>query len=129
MDRDGRRTALLAAPELNRDPVLNRRLARRLAPVPVSLRRPAQRVVAKLAPAWMARGALEPAAATRRALLGRDAAGPPRFLLRVDEFPYSTSFDQPEKYGAQPAARFHAVLAEAEVPYLMAVVPQLVHDP
>ncbi len=129
MDREAYHTALLAA-ELTRDPALNRRQARRLTPpVPGGLQRSAQRALVKLAPARMARGALAPAAAARRALLGRAAAGPPRFLLRVDEFPYSTSFDQPEKYGAQPAARFHAVLAEAEVPYLMAVVPQLVHDP
>jgi hypothetical protein len=53
--------------------------------------------------------------------------GPPRFLLRVDEFPYSSSFDLPDRYGLEPAHRFHAVLADAGVPYLMAIVPQLTH--
>ena len=130
MDQDARRTVLLAVPELDREPALDRRMARRLAPpIKRSLGRQGERALAKLAPARVAHGALAPAAATRRALLGEAAARPPRFLLRVDEFPYSTSFDQPEKYGAEPSARFHAVLAEAEVPYLMAIVPQLVHDP
>ncbi len=61
----------------------------------------------------------------RRAVLGDDAAGPPRVLVRVDEFPYSSAFDEPERYGMASATRFHELLVAAEIPYLMAVVPQL----
>jgi hypothetical protein len=57
------------------------------------------------------------------------AGGPPRFLVRVDEFPYATSLDQPERYGLEAAVRFHEVMADAGVLYLMAIVPQLTRAP
>jgi Uncharacterized protein conserved in bacteria (DUF2334) len=130
MDRDARRSARLLAPELREEPVLRGRLARRLAPpVPSEAVRMAQLVWSKLRPAAFGRHALASGVAARRAFLGDAASGPPRFLVRVDEFPYATSFDEPEHYGVEPSERFHAVLAEAGVPYLMAIVPQLVHQP
>lgn len=129
-DLDARRTLLLAAAELQGEPDLSFRLARRLAPrVPPAAVRMAQLVVAHVTPTTLSRHALAPAAASRRAVLGGEAAGPPRFLLRVDEFPYATSLDHGDRYGPGPSARFHAVLSEANIPYLMAVVPQLVHNP
>lgn len=97
--------------------------------MPPAAIRMAQLVAAHLVPTGLSRQALAPAQAARRATLGQDASGPPRFLLRVDEFPYATSLDHPDRYGPEPSARFHAVLSEARVPYLMAVVPQLVHRP
>jgi hypothetical protein len=60
--------------------------------------------------------------AARRAVAGQDAAGPPRVLLRVDEFPHARVLDEP-RYGREAFLRFHAVLAEAQVPYLLAVLP------
>lgn len=130
MPTGAQKTARLAAPELDREPRLSPLVARRLAPaippVPVRL---AQLVSSKLSAERVGRHALAPARAARRSLLGRAAEGPPRFLVRVDEFPYSTSFDQPESYGVEASARFHAVFAAAGVPYLMAIVPQLVHRP
>ncbi len=57
------------------------------------------------------------------------ADGSPRFLVRVDEFPYSTAFDQPERYGISAAKRFHDVMRNVGVAYLMAIVPQLTHAP
>jgi peptidoglycan/xylan/chitin deacetylase (PgdA/CDA1 family) len=129
-DLDARRTLLLAARELPHEPDLGFRLARRLAPrVPPAAVRMAQLVAAHFAPLSLSRRALAPAAASRRAALGEKAAGPPRFLLRVDEFPYATSLDHPDRYGPGPSARFHAVLREANIPYLMAVVPQVVRNP
>lgn len=127
---DARRTALLAIPELEDEPHLDHRLARRLAPsVPPAAVRMAQLVAAHLTRTSLSRRALAAAAASRRAVLGQSAAGPPRFLLRVDEFPYSTSLEHPDRYGPGPSARFHGVLRQAGIPYLMAVVPQLVRDP
>lgn len=127
---DALRTLRLAAPELDNPVDLDRRLARRLAPgVPPPAIRLAQLVAAHLVPTRMSRRALAPAEAARRSAFGEPGGGPPRFLLRVDEFPYATSLDHPDRYGAEPSAQFHAVLSDAGIPYLMAVVPQLVRRP
>jgi hypothetical protein len=71
---------------------------------------------------------LTPLQAARRDALGKAAEGPPKFLVRVDEFPYSTGYDDP-RFGYDASARFHAVLAEAGVAYLLAVVSQWTHAP
>jgi predicted ATP-grasp superfamily ATP-dependent carboligase len=71
---------------------------------------------------------LEPLLAARRAALGEAADGPPRFLVRVDEFPYSSGYDDP-KFGYEASVRFHSTMAEAGVEYLLAVVPQWTHQP
>lgn len=55
--------------------------------------------------------------------------GPPRFLVRVDEFPCATSLDDPERYGLNAARRFHEVMRETGVRHLMAVVPQMTRSP
>jgi Uncharacterized protein conserved in bacteria (DUF2334) len=72
---------------------------------------------------------LEPLIAARRAALGDSAQGPPRFLVRVDEFPYYTTFDEPQQQGVEMSRRFHAVMAEEGVPHLMSILPQLTHAP
>jgi peptidoglycan/xylan/chitin deacetylase (PgdA/CDA1 family) len=128
---DAARTALLAAPEATggRHSV-DGRLARRLTPrIPPPLIGDLQRVRSKLGPARFSAASLRPGIAARRSLLGTAAEGPPRVLLRVDEYPYATSLDHPESYGIEPSTRFHSVLADAGIPYLMAIVPQLVYDP
>jgi predicted ATP-grasp superfamily ATP-dependent carboligase len=71
---------------------------------------------------------LAPLQAARRAVLGRRADGPPRLLVRVDEFPYYSGFDNP-RFGYEASERFHSVLAEEGVPHLLAVVPQWTHEP
>jgi predicted ATP-grasp superfamily ATP-dependent carboligase len=71
---------------------------------------------------------LAPLQVARRTALGRDADGPPRFLVRVDEFPYATGYDDP-RFGYDASVRFHAAMAEAGVEYLIAVVPQWTHEP
>ena len=68
---------------------------------------------------------LDRSIAMREHALGSDAKGPPRFLVRVDEFPYSASFDQPDRYGVDSVRQFHEIMSAAGVDYLMAVVPQL----
>jgi len=97
---------------------------RRVPPAPV---RAAQRVAVKLGRLDWERAWLEPLMSARKAVLGDAAAGPPRFLVRVDEYPYYTSYDRPEDL--EMSARFHEVMAGAGLTHLMAVVPQLTHDP
>jgi Uncharacterized protein conserved in bacteria (DUF2334) len=70
---------------------------------------------------------LEPLLSLRRSALGDAASGPPRFLVRVDEFPYYTSFDKPQDL--EMSRRFHHVMASCGVPHLMSVLPQLTHAP
>lgn len=72
--------------------------------------------------------AVEPAVALRRAVLGGAAEGPPRILLRVDEFPIAGSRDDPALLGTASFARVHDVLAAAGVPYLVAVLPRVARD-
>ncbi len=70
---------------------------------------------------------LAPLQAARREALGAGVGGGPRFLVRVDEFPYYCGLDMP-KFGLEASRRFHAVMAEAGVPHLMSVLPQWTHD-
>lgn len=96
--------------------------------VPAAPRRAAQRVAMKLGRLDWERAWLEPLIAARREVLGSEAvSGPPRFLVRVDEFPYYTSFDRPQDI--EMSRRFHAVMAAAGLPHLMSALPQLTHAP
>ncbi len=70
----------------------------------------------------------EPLARFRRAALGEAAAGPPRALVRVDEFPHARAFDPAGEFGTEAYRRFHAVLAEAGIPYLLAITPHVSRD-
>lgn len=70
---------------------------------------------------------LRPLQSARRRALGEAAEGAPRLLVRVDEFPYYSGYDNP-KFGYEASRRFHAVMAEARVRHLMSVVPQWTHD-
>jgi hypothetical protein len=70
---------------------------------------------------------LGPLAAARRAVLGPAAAGPPRFLVRVDEFPLAGAYEGNARRDAD-FARFHSILTEAGVPYLIAVSPGVARD-
>jgi peptidoglycan/xylan/chitin deacetylase (PgdA/CDA1 family) len=55
-------------------------------------------------------------------------AGEARALVRVDEFPHAGAFDPGDRFGADAFRRFHAVLADAGVPYLLAVTPRVARD-
>jgi peptidoglycan/xylan/chitin deacetylase (PgdA/CDA1 family) len=70
-----------------------------------------------------------PAEAARRAVLGDAAPGPPRFLVRVDEFPHVGAWDEHGRYGSEAFRRFHAILTEAGVPYLIAVPTRVSRAP
>lgn len=113
-------TSAQAAP----DEVTAPRIARRLRPrIPGNAHRLAQRLAVK-------RGLLSPEQRSvvrmerlRRRVLGDAAQAPPRFLVRMDEFPHWLAADEP-RFGTDGFERFHAVMAAAGVPYLTAVVPQ-----
>jgi peptidoglycan/xylan/chitin deacetylase (PgdA/CDA1 family) len=65
----------------------------------------------------------------RRRMLGDRAAGPPRFLVRVDEFPHYLAWDDPARYGTDRFRRFHEVMRSAGVPYLVAALPRISRHP
>lgn len=96
-------------------------------PVGSAPRRVLQRVAMKRGRLEWERSWLERLMRTRREVLGEAAAGPPRFLVRVDEFPYYTSFDRPQDI--EMSRRFHGVMAEVGLTHLMSVLPQLTHAP
>jgi len=71
----------------------------------------------------------EPLIAARRKVLGDRAAAPPRFLVRVDEFPHYKAWDEPERFGSAGFERFHEILQAAGVPYLVAALPRVSRAP
>lgn len=123
--------AELAAGTLGSDavaipPVLD---AIRPRPVPSGAGRLAQDVSRKLGRLDHERAVDAPLVAARRAVLGERAAAPPRFLVRVDEFPHYQAWDEPERFGSAGFERFHAILQAAGVPYLVAVLPRVSRAP
>lgn len=102
--------------------------ALRERPIPSAPIRAAQRILMRAGRLSYEDSWLRPLQAARREALGEAAEAPPRFLVRVDEFPYYSGFDHPQ-FGNEASERFHAVMAEENVPHLMSVVPQWTHDP
>jgi peptidoglycan/xylan/chitin deacetylase (PgdA/CDA1 family) len=105
------------------------RRATRVAPVPARPLRLAQQIAYKLGLLGYERDVLAPLAGARRALLGAGAAAPPRFLVRVDEFPHYRAWDDPRAFGSARFERFHEIMRGASVPYLLAVTPRVSRDP
>ncbi|MGZ4202842.1 MAG: DUF2334 domain-containing protein [Thermoleophilaceae bacterium] len=98
----------------------------RVPPLPV---RVAQRVAMKAGRLTYERNVVEPLVRLRSEALGAAASGPPRFLVRVDEYPHYLAWDEPERYGTEPYRRFHEIMACAGVPYLIAVPPRVSRAP
>lgn len=127
MDLNAARNARLilgAAPADGRVP-----RALRTAGVPPFPVRAAQRVAMKAGLIDNERHVLAPRIAARREALGDAALAPPRFLIRVDEFPHYLAGDEPDRFGVQGSREFHSALASAGVRYLMAIVPRVTHRP
>jgi Uncharacterized protein conserved in bacteria (DUF2334) len=129
-----RNLRLLFAQEIAAGIVSPRRLDRedlraavRPRPVPARSRRWAQRVAMRLGKLAFER-AVERYLRARLEVLGDRAEGEPRLLIRVDEFPHARAFSESSRYGSDAFLRFHAVLAEAGVPYLLAVLPWISRD-
>lgn len=75
------------------------------------------------------RAVADPLMAARRAALGPAALGPPRFLVRVDEYPHYMAYDDSGGYGSARYERFHEAMRASGVPYLVAVLPYVSADP
>lgn len=101
----------------------------RARPVPPAPTRWAQDVRRKLGRYEHRRAVDEPLVEARRAVLGDRAPAPPRFLVRVDEFPHYKAWDEPERFGTAGFERFHEILQAAGVPYLVAALPRVSRAP
>jgi uncharacterized protein DUF2334 len=99
------------------------------ARVPARSVRLLQRVAMKRGLLDWERQWLAPLMSVRRQFFGERASGAPRFLVRVDEFPYATAFDQPDDREIEMSRRFHDVMCQSGVAHLMAIVSQLTHAP
>jgi hypothetical protein len=87
-------------------------------PIPPAWRRTAQRAAMKAGLLTYERALLRPVAR-------RTPSGPPRLLIRVDEFPDYSAYDEYERHGLAASTAFHEAMAG--IPHLIAVVPQLTH--
>jgi predicted deacetylase len=119
------RTGAVAEDDLARPEVLRAVRSRPSASAP---RRFAQRLLMRAGRLGYERDCVPAFEIARRSLLGSSAAGAPRLLVRVDEFPHARAYDLPDRYGRERFERFHAILRDAGVPYLLAVTPRLAHD-
>jgi hypothetical protein len=105
------------------------RRAVRSRPIPPRPWRIAQQLARRAGRLDYERAVVDPLDAARRAALGERAAHPPRFLVRVDEFPHYLAWDDPARYGSEAYRRFHAIMSAAGVPYLVAVPPRVSRSP
>ena len=94
--------------------------------VPPAPMRMAQRLAMKQGRLGYLDQSLAPMAQARRTALGHAGAGPPRLLVRVNEFPRAGGFDHPGT--VEEMMRFHEIMSEAGVPYLLAVTPRVALD-
>lgn len=113
---------LVSAAELDQTPVRRAVRSRRVPPGPMRM---GQRLAAKGGLLDYERAVVPAFSAARSAVLGSKAAGPPRFIVRVDEFPHYRSYDPDGEWGARAYRTFHEILHESSVPYLVAVVPRI----
>ncbi|HXE45816.1 MAG TPA: DUF2334 domain-containing protein [Conexibacter sp.] len=104
------------------DAVLDAVRPRPVPPAPLRLMQDVQRKLGRL-------DHDRPLVAARRAVLANRAAGPPRFIVRVDEFPHYQAWDEPARFGSDGFRRFHEILTGAGVPYLVAVLPRVSRAP
>jgi peptidoglycan/xylan/chitin deacetylase (PgdA/CDA1 family) len=121
---EARSEALLLWPEKRPDDTEGPRPFRR-AGTPSLPRRYLQAIAWKRGRVDWDAGIVAPLSAAREAALSAAAAGPPRVLLRVDELPHAEGFDQRGTFTTERYRRFHAVLAAAGVPYLLAITPRV----
>ncbi len=105
------------------------RHATRVRAVPPRPIRVAEQVRYKLGKLNFETAVAGPLRAARRAALGEGGAAEPRLLVRVDEFPHYLAWDDPERFGTARFERFHEIMAGAGVPYLVAVLPRVAHEP
>ncbi len=98
-------------------------------PAPPLAARAAEWIAVRLGWRTYWRHCVLPALAARREVLGSGAGGSPRFLVRVDEFPHVRTLEEPVRLGPLAYQRFHRVLADHRVAYLLAGLPRIARDP
>ena len=96
--------------------------------LPVALAGPLQRIGMKRGRLGYESTLVPRDQAARRLVLGDRAAGPPRVLVRVDEFPHARAADRPSEFGTERFRQFHEIMATAGVPYLVALMPRVSRD-
>lgn len=97
--------------------------------VPPALVRFGQAAARRFAGWHPQRSATSAAVRARRAVLGDSASGPPRVLLRMDEYPHWLAGREPERYGDRAFGPWLDIMRDAECPHLVAVVPRIAEDP
>lgn len=134
-DRD-RSRRLLFAPELADGRIRPSDLARAEVREAIRSRRIPSLPSRRYQRALMRRGALRyeaetvaRAMAARRAVLGDEAEGPPRLLVRAGSFPHPLAADEPERYGTERFRRFHEAISQTGLRYLVAVTPRVSRRP
>ncbi|MGH2902564.1 MAG: DUF2334 domain-containing protein [Solirubrobacteraceae bacterium] len=105
------------------------RVATHVRDIPLRPVRLAQQVRYKRRSLDFESAVMTPLNAARRAVLGKDGAAPPRFLIRVDEFPHYQAWDEPGRFGTSRFERLHEIMTGAGVPYLLAVLPRVSREP
>jgi hypothetical protein len=132
---EDRSARLLFAPELAAGTLTPAELDRRdiraalsSKPVPSRVGRLYQRMLFKRGKLGYEQTTVPTLAAAREAVLGAAAAGPPRPLIRIDEFPHAEGFDERGARGVDVFRRLHDSFMEAGVSYLLAVSPRVARD-
>jgi peptidoglycan/xylan/chitin deacetylase (PgdA/CDA1 family) len=110
-----------------RDPTPAELAAATAWPAVAPWRRAAQRVAMKAGAIGYAAQSVAAQTGARAALLGDAAPGPPRVLVRVDEFPHAEAHDRPRALGTRQFRQFDELMAEAGVPYMLALTPRPCH--
>ncbi|MGD0274339.1 MAG: DUF2334 domain-containing protein [Gaiellaceae bacterium] len=116
----------LRASELDRSELKRAVRERRFLKPPTRL---LERLAMKRGLIGFERNCLRPYLRARYAVLGREAEGAPRLLVRVDEFPHYRAWDEPERFGMEGFRRFHEIMRSAGVPYLIATLPRVARNP
>jgi hypothetical protein len=119
-------SATIANEDLAGNAVRNATAVSPVAPRPVRL---AQQIRYKLGGLDYEQAVAEPLLQARRETLGAASEAPPRFLIRVDEFPHYMADDRPERFATEHFERFHQIMSTAGAPYLIAVLPRVSHEP
>lgn len=86
----------------------------------------AQRVLMKIGRTSYFHDSVAPMVRARREALGVHADGPPRVLIRVDEFPRAGGYERPN--AVDEMLRFHEIMASHDIPYLIAITPYVARD-
>jgi len=99
---------------------------RHVPPLPWRVAQAALRKAGRLSPQQRV---IDPAVRARRAVLGAAADGPPRVLLRMDEYPHWLAAREPARFGDDAFAPWREIMAAAGCAHLVAVVPRIADDP